>query len=314
MTEYNIAALESAGELIDDAESNRIEISRIAGATVADLGVDSPGGLAAGEMLAHICMGGEADIFASADPGAIGTGISVKVATDNPLWACLGCQYAGWPLSVEGFFGMTSGPIRLLRGKETMLQDLSLAEEGQVGVAVIESDSLPTPDAIEQIASDCNIAAENLTVMVAPTTSIAGNIQVVARSIETAMHKLHELGFDVRSILAATGSAPLPPPATKSIDGIGRTNDAILYGGSVTLIVDVEPEAVETLGPKVPSNSSSDFGKPFGEIFASYDHDFYKVDPHLFSPAVVTLVNLRTGRAHRYGELRADILEASFGG
>jgi len=209
---------------------------------------------------------------------------------------------------------MTSGPIRLLRGREAMLDDLALSEMiDENAVAILESDTLPTESAIRQLAEDASVSAEQLTVLVAPTTSLAGNIQVVARSVETAMHKLHELGFDVTKVLSAVGSAPLPPPATKSIDGIGRTNDAILYGGSVTMIVDADQSAIDAVASQVPSSASRDFGKPFGEVFKSYDYDFYKVDPNLFSPAVITLVSLQSGASVTFGTLRPDILTASFG-
>ncbi|WP_417729820.1 methenyltetrahydromethanopterin cyclohydrolase [Rosistilla oblonga] len=313
MTQFNQAAFQTANDLEENLAEYRVGSTTIGGATLFDLGIEHRGGLVAGEMLADVCLGAAADVFAAAEPGAIGTGVVVKVATDNPVGACLACQYAGWPLSVGDYSAMVSGPIRLLRGKEQLLEKLGLSESGAIGVAVLEADTYPTEAAVLKIAEECSIEPELLTILIAPTTSIAGNIQVVARSVETAMHKLHEVGFDVNDVLSATGSAPLPPPALKSIDGIGRTNDAILYGGSVTLFVDADQAVIDEIGPKVPSNSSSDYGKTFGEIFASYEFDFFKVDPHLFSPAVVTFVNLRSGISRTFGQLRLDILEASFG-
>ena len=63
----------------------------------------------------------------------------------------------------------------------------------------------------------------------------------------------------------------------------------------------------------IPSSHSADHGRPFKDIFASYDYDFYKIDRHLFSPAVVTLVNLDTGNSFRFGHLEPDVLNQSFG-
>ena len=40
---------------------------------------------------------------------------------------------------------------------------------------------------------------------------------MVARSVETALHKLHELKFDLNQIVSAFGTAPLPPVATKDL-------------------------------------------------------------------------------------------------
>ena len=55
-------------------------------------------------------------------------------------------------------------------------------------------------------------------------------------------------------------------------------------------------------------------GRPFAEIFARYDHDFYRIDPMLFSPAVVELYNVETGNASRFGRMAAEVLAESFGG
>lgn len=163
------------------------------------------------------------------------------------------------------------------------------------------------------IASECGVGVEQTTLCVAPTRSLAGVIQVVARSIETAMHKLHELGFDLQQVVSAHGCAPIPPMAKDFAEGIGRTNDAILYGGQVTLWVDSTDENIEAIGAKVPSLASKDFGKPFAKTFREYQYDFYKVDPGLFAPAMVTFVNLRSGRSYRYGKLFPEILKDSFG-
>jgi methenyltetrahydromethanopterin cyclohydrolase len=173
---------------------------------------------------------------------------------------------------------------------------------------------MPTESAIELIASQCGVDPAGVSIAIAPSTSIAGSIQVVARSIETAMHKLHELKFDVTSIVSATGHAPLPPPAKPgdTVGGIGRTNDAMLYGAIVTLWVDADDDAIESVAAKVPSGSSSDHGQPFAEVFKRYKYDFYKVDPMLFSPAVVTIHNLRSGRTWTAGSIETEVLRRSF--
>ena len=60
----------------------------------------------------------------------------------------------------------------------------------------------------------------------------------------------------------------------------------------MTLWVQADDDELHAMGPKVPSNASADFGEPFAQIFHRYNGDFYKIDPLLFSPAVVTFVNL----------------------
>ena len=71
-------------------------------------------------------------------------------------------------------------------------------------------------------------------------------------------------------------------------------------------------DSLREIGPRIPSNRSSDHGRPFTEIFDRYDHDFYRVDRQLFSPAVVRLVALESGRTFRFGETMPEVLEQSF--
>ncbi|TWT98458.1 methenyltetrahydromethanopterin cyclohydrolase [Stieleria varia] len=291
-------------------------VASVEGATLLDAGINRPGSLAAGLLLAKICMGGEADVsITPCDPGTFAVENGVFVHTDNPLISCLGCQYAGWPIQTDDFFAMGSGPMRLLRGKEPVLTELGLTEPSEHAVGVLESDKYPSASAIALIAKDCGVSPDKISLAIAPSTSIAGSVQVVARSIETAMHKLHELEFDVTSIISATGFAPLPPPAKPGdmVAGIGRTNDAMLYGARVTLWVECDDEEVAELIAEVPSCSSSDYGRPFAQIFKDYEYDFYKVDPLLFSPAMVTIHNLCSGRTFSAGKLDVDVLRTSFG-
>jgi methenyltetrahydromethanopterin cyclohydrolase len=209
---------------------------------------------------------------------------------------------------------MGSGPMRMARGREEMLEALGLSELAEQVVGVLESDRLPSESSIQLIADQCGVESGEVHLAIAPSSSIAGSLQVVARSVETALHKLHELEFDVRTIVSATGHAPLPPPAKPGdmVGGIGRTNDAILYGATVTLWVDHDDDVIENVADKVPSSSSDDHGQPFSKVFKQYDYDFYRVDPLLFSPAVVTIHNLRNGRTWSHGSIETDLLRQSF--
>lgn len=302
------------------AEKLRIKISDDGdGGVVADFGVDAAGGLAAGVMLARICLADLAEVAIESGDPAVWAGPAVSVRTDHPIEACLASQYAGWQISHEKFFAMGSGPMRGLTGKEDLFKDIGYpAETGfrhseELAVGVLETRAIPTDEIAGKIAKDCDVDVRSLLLCVAPTASIAGHVQVVARSVETSLHKLHELNFDMSRIVSGFGTAPLPPIAKEDMQGIGRTNDAILYGGRVTLWVRGDDESLKEVVGQVPSCASKDFGRPFGELFASYDHDFYKIDPHLFSPAAIEFVNLDTGNSFRAGETRAEILAESFG-
>jgi methenyltetrahydromethanopterin cyclohydrolase len=215
---------------------------------------------------------------------------------------------------VGKYFAMGSGPMRAARGAEDLFDHIEGREQPPVAVGVLETRKLPDEAVIQHIAEAVQVPAAKLTLLAAPAASMAGNVQVVARSVETCLHKLHELKFDLGQVLSGFGSAPLPPVAKGEAAAIGRTNDAILYGGRVVLWVDAEDGELAEVGPQVPSSASKDHGEPFGDIFKRYDHDFYKIDPLLFSPAEVVFCNLRSGKSHAYGEVLPGVLARSFFG
>jgi methenyltetrahydromethanopterin cyclohydrolase len=305
----NELAWRRCDELAADAERLNVVVSHMsAGARIIDCGVKAAGGLEAGRRLAEICL---------ADCGSVEIGASrngVTVRTDQPLLACMASQYAGWQITGEKFFAMGSGPMRAVACREPLFEHLGYREKADRVVGVLETSKLPTAEVCEKIAAQCGVQPGNVTLLIARTASIAGTIQVVARSIETALHKMHELGYDLRSVVSGFGSAPLPPVAADDLVGIGRTNDAVLYGGEVTLWVRDDDARLAEIGPKIPSSASRDFGEPFAAVFERYGRDFYKIDPLLFSPAAIALVNLTSGKTHRFGGLRPDVLQRSFSG
>lgn len=202
--------------------------------------------------------------------------------------------------------------MRAVACREPLFLHLGYREQADRVVGVLETSKLPTDEVCLQIAQQCGVSPENVTLLVARTASLAGTVQVVARSVETTLHKMHELGYDLKNVVSGFGSAPLPPVAADDLAGIGRTNDAILYGGQVSLWVRDDDARLLELGPRIPSCASHDFGEPFAAVFERYGRDFYQIDPLLFSPAVVTLNNLSSGKSHRFGELRPDVLKQSF--
>lgn len=278
-----------------------------------DFGVKEPGGLNAGLELAQICLADLAAVGLANGTLAGQYWPCVQIATDHPVAACLYSQYAGWQVKTESFFAMGSGPMRAAAAREELFEKLGYREEAERLVGVLETGSVPDESVYAFLSERSGVAAGNIDLLGASVCSIAGNVQVVARSVETALHKLFELGFDVHRVQSGFGVAPLPPVAKDDLAGIGRTNDAILYGATVSLWVTGDDESLQEVGPKVPSNSSEMHGKPFREVFQDAGNDFYAIDPHLFSPAVVLLHNLDTGHVFRFGETDEAVLVASFG-
>lgn len=311
----NQRAAELVAQVVKEADTLRIAVrSEPHGGRVIDFGIEATGGLDAGRRLAEICLAGLARVSLVPGMPVAGPGIDVVVETDHPIAACMASQYAGWQLSEGKFFAMGSGPMRAAAGREKLFDDIGHREKADSAVGVLETRSFPPEAIFAKVAGECGVALDQVTLLVAPTASQAGTLQVAARSVETALHKLHELGFDLARVESGFGRAPLPPVAKNDMAAIGWTNDAVLYGAEVVLWVRGDDASIEAIGPETPSGASPDFGRPFAEVFERAGRDFYKIDPHLFSPAVVTTINLDTGRTRRYGQLRADILAQSFGG
>ena len=313
--QLNNRAAALCDQLPDRLDDLRIAHHRAGcGTRLFDFGIDVRGSVEAGELLARICLADSATVRLMDPDPAIGEWPLIEVSTEQPIAACMASQYAGWEVKGEKFFAMGSGPMRAAAGREPLFDDIGFREQPTACVGVLESSKLPPDDVCRDIAEKCNIEPANLTLIAAPTSSMAGTLQVVARSVETALHKLHELGFDLLRVVKGQGTAPLPTLVDDDFAAIGITNDAILYGGSVTLEVTGDDDSLREIGTRVPSSASADYGKPFAEVMAKYDNDFYKIDPLLFSAAQVTLVNVDTGNRFTFGETNPEILRQSFGG
>ena len=305
----NESAMALADVLAAHAGPSRCAVSAVGGARVIDCGGAVAGGLGAGLQMARICTAGLADVTLQSGP----LGPEVQVATDDPVRACLASQYAGWQIKGAGFFAMGSGPMRAAAAREAIFEHIPGKEQPPCAVGVLETRKHPTEEVVTYLVNHLPATAEKLTLVVAPASSMSGTVQVVARSLETALHKLHELKFDLSQVVSGYGVAPLPPVAADEGKAIGWTNDAILYGGRVVLWVRADDELLDHVGPKVPSSASKDHGASFAELYARYG-DFYQIDPMLFSPATVEFRNLKTGRVHKFGRTEPDLLQRSFGG
>ena len=309
----NEAAGEIADTMADQPELLRVNSYRLAGgARVIDAGVDAPGGIEAGIALAEICMGGLGNV--SCTPVQIGQQSypGLTVWTDHPAVSCMASQYAGWAISVGKYFAMGSGPLRAhARVERELFEKLSYEEEADEGVLVLETRTLPTDEVVAWVAEKARLQPVQLTFVVAPTASLAGGVQIAARIVETGLHKIETLGFDVGRVISAMGTAPLPPVAKNDLRAIGRTNDCILYGGQARYTIEAPDAELEKLAQQVPASASRDYGTPFYDIFQRYGGDFYKIDPLLFSPAEVWLTSTESGRTFHAGHLNPEVLEAS---
>jgi len=301
--------------LCAQADAMRVRVQRDdTGVRLVDAGIAAPGGLAAGLVIGEICMAGFGNVRLRSG-GADGWPSWLEVRSSLPVLACLGSQYAGWSLAAskeetggKKFFALGSGPARALAAKEPLFGELGYRDHADQGVLILEVDRVPPPVVLQKVLRDCALAPEALTVVLTPTTSVAGTTQVVARVLEVALHKAHELGFALGDVVDGMATAPLPAPSPDGVQAMGRTNDAILYGGRVHLSVRGSDDAARTLAARLPSATSRDYGRSFAEIFEAAGRDFYKIDPALFAPAEVWVSNLDSGRSWHGGAIDIALL------
>ena len=311
--QMNERARDLADVMAEDPAGLRISSTTLAsGARVIDAGVAVDGGLNAGLLLGEICMGGLGDVEYTQVSLGGASWPAVQVRTDHPAVACMASQYAGWAIQVDKYFAMGSGPLRAhARVERELFEKLHYAEQATCGVLVLEGRNLPTDAVAEYVARKATLSPAQLTFIIAPTASLAGGTQISARILETGLHKMETLGFDVRKVVSGIGTAPIATVAKNDLRGIGRTNDCILYGGQAHYTVKADDTELADLAAKLPASASKDYGTPFYEIFERYDKDFYKIDPLLFSPAEVWLTSVTSGRTHHAGRVNVDVLQRS---
>ncbi|OLD67154.1 MAG: methenyltetrahydromethanopterin cyclohydrolase, partial [Acidobacteria bacterium 13_1_40CM_2_68_10] len=291
-----------------------VEVSRLAhGARLIDAGVRATGSIEAGRLYAECCLGGLGRVGVEAARLGRATILEARVAVDQPLVACMASQYAGWRIQVGTFFAMGSGPARSLAAAEPLFEKYPLRSRSETTVLLLETGVLPGADVADHVASRCGVAPASLTLIAASTGSLVGSTQIAARSVETALHKLLELGFDLTSIVAGAGCCPIAPGTPDALRAIGRTNDAVLYGARVVLWARCDDRDVDEVIDRLPSSSSKDHGRLFHDLFREYGGDFYKIDPMLFSPAQVSVLNVSTGRVFSNGSTDEVMLKKSFG-
>ena len=310
-------------ELIDNADKLRLDIQTLNnGCTIIDAGINVPGGIEAGRIITEISLGGLGTVSLAHSSYTDNWPITVNVHTSNPVLACLGSQYAGWSLAHEKYFALGSGPARAMATKEKegqvvpvedLYKELDYRDEAATATLVIENDAIPPLEIVEKIAKACAVDFDKLIIIVTPTSSLAGGVQVVGRVLEVAMHKAHELHFPLENIVDGMGSAPFCPPHPDFVQAMGRTNDAILFAGQVHIFVKGSDEEAEKLANALPSSTSKDYGKPFAQVFKDAKYDFFKIDGMLFSPASVIVTAVESGNSFRAGKLDNDLLNQSFG-
>jgi methenyltetrahydromethanopterin cyclohydrolase len=321
----NKSALGLIKKLCDEADKYAVTVEQTeSDATLVDAGIKAEGGFLAGELVTEICLGGYGKAQVLPVQYADVVLPSIFVYTDHPTLSTLASQFAGWQIKLDNFSAIASGPARALAIKpKDLFEKITYKEESEVAVLVLETEAKPSETVVEQIAAKCKVLPKNLFLVLFSTTSLTGATQVSGRIVETGLFKLMKLGLDPRLVTHAWGYAPIVPLHPKADEAMGRTNDAVLYGGTANYIVSQEDdEKLENLVKLAPSSASkmlqearklAEKNPRFLDIFKEAGFDFYKIDPDIFAPAVVVVNNLRTGKTFRAGSLDIEVLKGSLG-
>jgi len=316
MTSVNKTGVQVFEKMIELKEELGISVTTLEnGATLIDAGINVPGGFAAGKYLTDLCLGSLGNVTLGSENYDGVELPSMYVHVDRPAVMLLGSQFAGWRISVEKYFAMGSGPARALALKpKELYAKIDYKDAYDKAVIVLEGDELPTSEVANYMAEKCNVDSKNMFIAIAPTSSIAGCMQISGRVVEMGLHRLTDLGFDPKKVLYGSGRAPVAPSHPKSTKAMGRTNDMLLYAGSTYFQVfcETDDEIVEFV-KKAPSSTSSAYGRPFYEIFKEANFDFYKIDTGLFSPATITVNNVKTGSTISAGTINTETLKKSIG-
>ncbi len=317
MVSVNLKALPIVEDMIKRKEDMNIEVITLEnGATVLDCGVNALGSFEAGKAFTKVCLGGLAHVGVTIS-GTLNNELVlpwVKIKTSHPAIATLGAQKAGWSIKVGKYFAMGSGPARALaKMPKSTYEEIGYEDDADVAILCLESSKLPNEEVAEYVAEKCGVDTKNVYLLVAPTASLVGSIQISGRVVENGTYKMLEaLHFDVNKVKFASGIAPIAPIVGDDLAMMGATNDMVLYGGRTYYYIESdENDDIETLCKSLPSCSSSDYGKPFLETFKAANYDFYKIDKGMFAPAVVVINDMRTGKLVSYGKTNIEVIKKS---
>lgn len=304
MNHWNDFAWKELEKGISKADYLGISVEKMkSGVLVVDAGVKAGGGLEAGLAMAKIGMAGMGHPSINMDAVCGVPWLNVVTVSDHPTGACFLSQAAHWQVQVGDFRAMGSGPACLRNKDLEPGKEIGFDESSKYAVLVLETGTLPGDEVCQSLVEKCRVAPDHLALVVAPTSSLAGSAQIAARSVETGLHKLQQLGFDLRKVASGTGKCPVASPTGDDMLSLGKTNDVVLFGCQVWLSVrDVSDGELDALASKIPSSCSPSYGEPFLELLKKAG-GFYGIDPGLFAPAEITLANLDSGSVFHAGKV-----------
>ncbi|MCL4459936.1 MAG: methenyltetrahydromethanopterin cyclohydrolase [Chloroflexi bacterium] len=314
MLSINKEAMRIVRKVIAEADQLNVKVScSPIGATIIDMGLNCDGGWLAGKYFVEIGLGGMGHVsFGNFTLGEV-TLPSIDVWVDNPVIAAVVSQAGSWKLGEGELAPIGSGPARAIAKADQWARIGTYTDHNDEAIVQLQSDKMPEESTLRFVSESCGIAPENLYVLIAPTASLVGSIQVSARTVEQVMIKLQYAGFDATTIVHAFGTAPVAPVIPDEFQAMGRVNDCLIYGGSTIIYTRTSDEEIEKVIDLIPFSARAKglYGVPFAQIFDMFHRNWFEVDPLLDSPAKVTINNLNSGRTFTAGEINYDVLRRS---
>ncbi|MHC1627967.1 MAG: methenyltetrahydromethanopterin cyclohydrolase [Candidatus Nezhaarchaeales archaeon] len=313
MVSVNRLAMKIVNELIDHQEEYRVKVEKLpCGATIIDTGLEATGGYLTGLKLTEICLGGLANCWLTYQAYGDIELPTIVVATDHPALSLLGCQLAGWMIKVGDFFAPSSGPARALSLKpKKVFEKIGYKDEHSEAVIVMETNKKPTDEVAQKVAADCKVEPKNLYMVLTTTASMAGSVQVSGRVVETGLYRLEFLGLDPNKVVFASGSAPIMPPHPDVGISTAKEEDALLYGGVGSYVIDEEEAKLQEYASKAPATAWPDYGKTSYEALKAVNFDWSKLDPSFFTIGKLVLTSKKTGKTYIGGKVNPEMLRKS---
>ncbi len=187
----NKLAIKVVKEILAREEEIGVKVIKMAcGATLIDMGLNVKGSNEAGVLFTRVTLGDLATVslgnWKLNEDYSFG---SVELFVTEPLIACLGSQIAGWQLGEGEFATIGSGPARAQAVIPTdfYLDMTPYRDRNDEVVLCIQDIHYPDDSVAQEVARACNVLPENVYLLIAPSASIAGGIQVSARMVKKSV-------------------------------------------------------------------------------------------------------------------------------
>lgn len=267
-----------------------------------------PESVRAGALVAALCQGGLAVVSVYEDTVGNQALPFIHSETGVARLATLTLQ------SACAFHGvMISGPIKLHLNQSNEIEYDSDLQTGSYS-AVVQADVVPNEEWIVSLAKAAHCHPEQITLVVAPETSMVGAAQIAGRMNENIIFTMERsLGLDSNIVASIEGYSPVCPPGGKSASGKMLTPDDFLHYGAYARVSLAKGVAVDyqKLADDLVFASTDIFGTLFSDLLRKAGGDFFKIPNllHINKLAIVEVVDSDSEKSYRSGSFRPDLLK-----